>query len=52
VLVHEIAAQAVHGVGRIRDDAALFEKLNNALDFTWLRMVRVNGNKHGRLAAR
>src|SRR5690606_41931051 len=36
-----VAAEPVNGVGRIDDDAAVFERLNNALDFAGLRMSRV-----------
>ena len=46
VLVREVAAQAVDRVGRVRDDAAVVQRIHGALDLAWLRMGRVDGEEH------
>ena len=40
-LVKNIATQAVHGIGRVADDPALFQHIDNLADQPRLRIIRI-----------
>ena len=48
LLVHQVAAEPVDGVGRVADDAALLEHLDRALHLARLGVLWVDRQQHVR----